>query len=271
MPPVFTILLLYFFRLKRIDKSSLRKLNFCQDYRFTLSSSYLFLKMPNSIFTFIHMAEPMTIHTASNMQDALMQAFLRDMSTEFFLDIWIGDETDVCQWKANTRDSIFLNETTYRAFRTGCSDGVLRRVTCSRLDTIETFRVEYTPSTVQRLTLVRCNQRFKISTRAFPREVEQINFDHNHISGRPDLQTLPARLRILRLSWNLLRGPVALLDLPETLEMVFLECNMGVKQEVLLFDNLPKNFSIAQFNSGSVKCVETLEGEHVDPRWFVEG
>ena len=179
---------------------------------------------------------------------------------------WIGFSPDVCSWKSQNPE--ILRGYVKQTFRTLCVDGVLRTFSISRLRHFGKIQVEYMPSTVQHLLIAMCYQRFRICTRALPREAIDVSFAINDICGCPEMTALPRGLVHLDVSQNFLCGSITLVNLPLKLKTVYLNSNALIQQEILYIDTALLDVECIRIDKSYIKRVVVSGSQKKTFKWL---
>jgi len=87
-------------------------------------------------------------------------------------------------------------------------------------------------------------QTFPLDTRALPRGLHALILFSNAISCSVDLTCLPAELELVNLAYNQLTGPISLIRLPRTLQVLYIHRN-GIRQRTVYYD-LPQGIAKIQ-------------------------
>mmetsp|Transcript_19409 Transcript_19409/g.30406 ORF Transcript_19409/g.30406 Transcript_19409/m.30406 type:complete len:219 (-) Transcript_19409:14-670(-) len=126
------------------------------------------------------------------------------------------------------------------------------------------FNISALPHSVHTVFVSRCAQTFRIHTRRFPREIENITLSWNKISGRIDLTELPRRLKNANFTSNRIRGPIILSGLPPCLERLILLENR-IRQSTVYYENLPESLKFIYLDTGVTRRYAIHEIRPMDP------
>mmetsp|Transcript_38572 Transcript_38572/g.61152 ORF Transcript_38572/g.61152 Transcript_38572/m.61152 type:complete len:225 (-) Transcript_38572:66-740(-) len=165
------------------------------------------------------------------LQGALMERFFANAGQQF-LEIIRGEHDgthEFCSWTGVV-----------------CRNGVVRTLHFEGRDP-GNLGLYFLPATTQEIQIIKCCQRYRLNTRALPRELLIVNLRRNSLSGPIDLTVLPQRLQVANFASNRLTGPIALVRLPRTLEYLYLGGNRIV-QHTIWYDHLPKGLSKVSLN-----------------------
>ena len=205
------------------------------------SLPFLFIHM---LFLTIACTDPDPRHNA--FQHSLMLRFIQDITIEMRTCLTEMEKAvSICEW-----DPYRHGDSKYCNFSVQCVEGAVHSIEVKCLDMC--FHPEFTPSTVEVLTIFNCQQNYEFSTRTLPRAARTVRLALNRLFGRIDLDCLPANMSSLCLRSNRFTGPISLTRLPKGLVHLNIAMNK-IRQSVVFYGNMPDVLKSVYLNGNSIQ------------------
>ena len=122
------------------------------------------------------------------------------------------------------------------------------------------LNIRFLSPTVQICRITDSFQKYKLRTRALPRELRTFDMSYNLLYGSIDLSALPARVKSFNVMGNELSGSISLLNPPPLIKYINLRYN-HFSNRVVHVHNLPKSLTKVLLDGNSVKTVSPLFGD----------